>query len=162
MNRCKVGLLVGVVLLWSATEVQAQWRRPFRPWWPRPIFYPPPYPLFFPYQGNANPYNPGMQQAGYGQPATDTPPTDNRARIAIRLPSTVGDVWVDDYKMADKIDNERLFVSPPLEAGHTYTYTIKVRFVRRFENVVEERVVHVRPNETTTVDFDTPAKVTSR
>jgi uncharacterized protein (TIGR03000 family) len=188
MNRCGVCLLLALLTLASAAEARAQsiakrlagavgpaaagqLFRPFRPWrpWPRPYPFPYPYPVpypypyFVPYPADINPYTPGVQSPGGEQAKTDAPPTDNRARIVIRLPSTVADVWVDDQKMSDRIDSERLYVSPPLEPGHTYAYTVKVRFVRRFENVTEERVVHVRPNETSIVDFAAaPARVSTR
>ena len=173
MKRCCMGLLVALALLTSAAEVQAQFRRPFfagrvyRPYWPgwgRGYPYPVPYPYFLPYAMDPNPGY-GVVPAGAQQPQAETPPTDNRARIAIRLPTYAADVWVDDQKMTDRLADERLYVSPTLEPGHTYAYTIKARFVRRGENVTEERVVHVRANETTTVDFaaaTTPTTVSAR
>jgi uncharacterized protein (TIGR03000 family) len=148
VNRWVKGSLVAAILLLSTGEVQAQWRR-----WRRPYPYPYRYPMFMPYPFmpypvNTNPPSPPPQQTN-----SDAPPTDNRAHISIELPTYVTDVWVDDEKMESKIALERLFVTPTLEPGHTYTYTIKVRFVRRGENVTEQRVVHVRANEVTRVSF---------
>jgi uncharacterized protein (TIGR03000 family) len=99
--------------------------------------------------GGGNQYSPGKssQQGQQGQQG------DNRAMIRVILPSTAADVWVDGVKMSDRLDNERLFVSPPLEPGHKYQYTIKARWPHRLDNVTQERTVTVTANHPAVVDF---------
>ena len=49
---------------------------------------------------------------------------------------------------------QRTFVSPALEAGKDYQYTIKVEMVREGKTISESKNVTVRAGETTEVSFD--------
>jgi uncharacterized protein (TIGR03000 family) len=175
--------LVGLVLLSCAADASAQFRRRY-PWPVYPYFYPPyamlppdpnnipytnpyaPAPSQMPgYEGGSSPYVPAASNRYAPRPNPYAPsydgtmpaPKDNRAVIQIRLPSSAADVWVDDQKMKDKLAASRVFVSPPLEPGHDYVYTIKAHWVHLDDNVTQERAVVVNANKISTVDFTQPA-----
>lgn len=148
-------------------------RYPYLPPWMYPYGggggspYANPYSATNPYgpPSSSNPYAPPGQGGNVYTPGkspasapSESASRDNRATIHVHLPSSVANVWVDDHKMQDKLDTERVFVSPPLEPGNTYRYTVKAHWVRRGENVIESRQVAVRPNQQATVDFTKPAK----
>jgi uncharacterized protein (TIGR03000 family) len=83
-----------------------------------------------------------------------TPPADNRARIRVRVPRDA-ELWIaGDTTRQRGVD--RLFTSPALSPGKTYTYEIKVRWMDGNRPVEAARKVEVRANETTDVDFTRP------
>jgi uncharacterized protein (TIGR03000 family) len=125
---------------------------PWPPYPPYPYVYPPYY--YLPIDPNPqSSYTPLPPMSSSAPTDTMPAPKQNRAVIEVTLPSYAAEVWVDDKKMADKLDTKRVFVSPPLEPGHDYVYTIKARWVQRGENVVQERPVVVSANKVSTVDF---------
>ena len=126
----------------------------------RPLPYPPPpipaFTYMVPVPMDNNTYRPW---AYLPPPAVDTlpVPTGNRAVIHILLPSTANDLWVDGVKMRTRETASRVFISPPLESGHDYAYTIRADWPGLERMVTQERVVTVGPNRTVTVDFRRPA-----
>jgi uncharacterized protein (TIGR03000 family) len=106
-----------------------------------------------PYSTGTSPYSTGGNQYSPGKSSQQGQQGDNRAMIRVILPSSAADVWVDGVKMSDSLNNERLFVSPPLEPGHKYQYTIKARWPHRLDNVTQERTVTVTANRPAVVDF---------
>ena len=53
--------------------------------------------------------------------------------------------------------NQRTFVSPPLEAGYSYSYEIRVRWGDDKQSVEQVRTVPVRMGERVNLDFSQPA-----
>jgi len=60
---------------------------------------------------------------------------------------------VDGY-VTKSTSAERTFVSPALQNGATYTYTLQAEIVREGRSVVETQSVNVRAGETTRVPFN--------
>jgi uncharacterized protein (TIGR03000 family) len=186
MNRLVAALLVSLALFLATdaraqvspygqpgTVVNPYTPNPYSgsSWQLRPPYpYPPyPYPYYVPPAYYYFPIDPNPQYDWYtrlplppipGTANTDTitmpDPKENRAVINVLLPSFAADVWVDDQKMSDKLDNKRVYISPPLEPGHDYVYTVKARWVQRGQNVTHERPVIISANKTSTVDFSKP------
>jgi len=53
--------------------------------------------------------------------------------------------------------SERLFVSPPLEPGKDFHYTLKAQFIRGKMTITVEETIVVRAGRETTVSLDVPA-----
>jgi len=71
------------------------------------------------------------------------------AQIVVEAPANAH-VFVGFQRM-----NSRTFVSPVLEAGKTYTYTVRADVVRDGQTVTETKEVTVRAGETTRATFTT-------
>jgi len=80
-----------------------------------------------------------------------TPSSDNRGRIHVRLPADAT-LWVDG-DATQQTGAERDFVTPPLEPGRSFTYTLRARWMNGSEPVERTMKVDVRGNDTAQVDF---------
>jgi uncharacterized protein (TIGR03000 family) len=54
---------------------------------------------------------------------------------------------------------QRLFVTPPLQAGKLYSYTFSARFLRAGKTITLEQEVFVQAGRETLVSMDVPAEV---
>jgi uncharacterized protein (TIGR03000 family) len=124
---------------------------------PYPDPYYPPYQLYVPFPIFQNQNQPPTQAPAPQRLDQLPAPQDNRARITIVLPSTANDIWVEGEKMPSRLTATRIFISPPLEPGHDYSYRIKASWVNLDQIITRERQVMVRANQSTTVDFTRPA-----
>lgn len=86
------------------------------------------------------------------QEAADRP---QRATIVVRAPGAAK-LFIDDISFA-----QRTVVTPPLEPGYIYHYTMRMELARDGQVFRSSRKVPVRAGTTTTVDFGdpSPAKV---
>jgi uncharacterized protein (TIGR03000 family) len=161
----KLLILPAVLLLLclQPSAADAQFRRGFvRPARIRPYPYPPPW-VVIPMMQMAEQNN-AYQVASYPPAASADPlpaPKENRAVIHILLPSTANNIWVDGVKMPTRSTDARVFISPPIEPGHDYTYTVRADWPSGLNMVSQERTVVVRANGTSTVDFNQPASAKS-
>ncbi len=80
-------------------------------------------------------------------------PHPDRATIRILLPSSANDIWVDGVKVPTRETTERVFVSPPLEPGHYYSYHVRAAWPGPEGMITREETVAVGPNQVATVDF---------
>jgi uncharacterized protein (TIGR03000 family) len=84
------------------------------------------------------------------------PPAASLATPAKVLVSLPADATLSiDGHATTSTTAQRTFVSPALEAGKDYQYTLKVEMVRDGKSVTESKTVVVRAGETTEVSFDT-------
>lgn len=81
--------------------------------------------------------------------------TGTTALIRVLVPSPNANLWFDNTPMPQQ-GSCRLFVSPPLDRGKTYTYTVKASWLERGRKVSREKLVKVRPGRETVVDFTVP------
>jgi uncharacterized protein (TIGR03000 family) len=88
-----------------------------------------------------------------------TLPADNRARIWLTVPADA-QVWIggDPTKQTGEY---RHFVSPPLASGRSYTYDVRVRWMKDGKPVEEERRVSVRAGASSWVDIPPAADANS-
>ncbi len=77
------------------------------------------------------------------------------ATIVVTLPADAK-LAIDDYA-TNSTSGRRTFVSPALEPGKNYVYTLKAEVVRDNKPVTITREARVRAGETTTVSIDLPA-----
>jgi uncharacterized protein (TIGR03000 family) len=79
-------------------------------------------------------------------------------------PATVRVTLPDDARLTidgqptQSTSAQRLFVSPPLEAGKRYSYTFRASFVRAGKTITVEQVVYVRAGRETVVSLDVAAE----
>jgi uncharacterized protein (TIGR03000 family) len=77
----------------------------------------------------------------------------NAAQVQVILPDADGEVWMQGRKMPSNGSATRVFTSPSLEPGRSYTYTVTAAWFRNGKMVKEERSVPVTAGATQVVDF---------
>lgn len=75
--------------------------------------------------------------------------------LSVKVPQPAAEVTVDGVKMTQG-GTDRLFESPPLEAGKEYQYELTARWLERGAVVERKKVVTGKPGEVVRVDFDQP------
>lgn len=102
--------------------------------------------------GNISPGNgviPGTTQSFFMNPADTN--QGNAARIVVHLPADAT-LTIDGQPTQSRSDT-RTFVSPPLEPGKTYHYTLRAEMNRDGHNVTDRKTVEVRAGQTAEVTF---------
>jgi uncharacterized protein (TIGR03000 family) len=105
-----------------------------------------------PFTSGGGYFTPGMNQSFYYNPAASMPPRANpanEARLVIHLPPQAK-LTIDDYPTMSRSDT-RVFNTPPLEPGKTYTYTLRAEINRDGRFVRETKTVEVKAGELTEV-----------
>jgi uncharacterized protein (TIGR03000 family) len=75
----------------------------------------------------------------------------DRAYIRVRVPAGAR-VFFDDAPTR-QAGTDRLFVSPPLDNGESYSYQVSARWMQDGRERQENRTVRVLPGQTVNVDF---------
>ncbi|HJZ56814.1 MAG TPA: TIGR03000 domain-containing protein [Gemmataceae bacterium] len=105
--------------------------------------------------------NPGKHAKVYpggivveGVPGPSTPPAQPGGSLvlSVRVPQPAAEVFVDGMKMTQS-GTDRLYESPPLEAGKEYQYELTARWVQGGVSVEQKKVVTGKPGEVVRVDF---------
>lgn len=108
--------------------------------------------------GFAQPNNSGFytsapstgQQSFYSGPGQD----DNQAMIHILVPSPNARVWIEGQEMQqNQQGTERTFISPPLQRGSNYIYTIKAAWDENGRQVTRERKLPVTAGQHVSANF---------
>ena len=100
-------------------------------------------------------------QVLFAAPPTDAPSAAREpATIRVTLPADAR-LTVDGHP-TQSTSAERLFLSPPLEPGQDYRYTLKAEFVREGKTLTVRQDVIVRPGRETAVSLDVPAGAVAR
>src|SRR5262245_55502035 len=89
----------------------------------------------------------------YSAPTLPAWEVEGRALIVVKLPEE-GQLTIDDSTTKQE-GEERTFVTPPLEPGKQFTYTLAVTVKRGDKLLTRKREVVVRSARTSSVDFDT-------
>jgi uncharacterized protein (TIGR03000 family) len=114
--------------------------------------YTPAYPGYTPNYYDAAPLYPAppmrRRQAYYVAPVA----AQQFARMTVLLPTADAQVWFDNTATS-QTGMKRSFDSPPLEANHRYTYTVKARWLENGKVMDQERQVHVQMGQNVTVNF---------
>ena len=76
------------------------------------------------------------------------------ATIIVNLPA--GARLIVDGTPTNSVSDRRVLLTPELDFGTTYVYTMQVEIVRDGRTVAQEQQVNVRGGETTTVQFQFP------
>lgn len=97
--------------------------------------------------GTAQNVAPTNYQSFYSGPPNDVV----RLRVSVPTPDTK--VWIED-SATQETGTERVFESPKLVPGKTYTYHLKARWMDNGREVTKEKDVKVQTGQETTVRFD--------
>lgn len=73
------------------------------------------------------------------------------ARVVVSLPADAK-LFVQDQQMTGR-STERTFITPALETGYTYTYTLRAEVIRDGQKLTETKTVSVRARHTSRVSF---------
>jgi uncharacterized protein (TIGR03000 family) len=92
---------------------------------------------------------PGSQSVPQMPPAD---PLGQTAQVNMTLPQANAKVWIDGNAMTTN-GQKRIFTSPTLESGYSYTYRIAATWMDNGQEVRVERVVPVAPGKISNVDF---------
>jgi uncharacterized protein (TIGR03000 family) len=84
----------------------------------------------------------------------DSPRSEGLARIWLRVPRDA-QVWFNGQE-TKLTGRHRRFFSPTLTPGRTYTYKIRVRWMKDGQAVVDERDIEFRAGESLPIDFTQP------
>src|SRR5262245_6993037 len=94
----------------------------------------------------------GAQPPAQKQPAGQKQP----ARIRVLLPEEDAEVHIQDHLMK-QTGTDRLFVSPPLEPGRTFYYTVKAVWEpNNYTHIIRTRKVAVQAGRQVEVDLRKP------
>jgi uncharacterized protein (TIGR03000 family) len=96
--------------------------------------------------------NPGLARSFYNSPAAAIPARANpanEARLIVNLPPQAT-LTIDDYPTMSRSE-QRVFVTPPLEPGKTYTYTLRAEMNRDGRFVRETKTVEVKAGQVSEV-----------
>ena len=85
-------------------------------------------------------------------PPPPAPVQDTQAHLQVIVPDAGAQVWVDGYKTSST-GPTRMFDSPPLEPGKSFSYQVKATWRQDGDTVTAERTVSVLPGSTSVVDF---------
>jgi uncharacterized protein (TIGR03000 family) len=102
-------------------------------------------------------YGGGTYTPGYrpdGDYAYGSTREANTATVSVRVPVADAEVWIEGRKTQQQ-GTTREFVSPPLDPGRSYTYTVRASWVENGKPVEQTRTVPVQANGTATADFTT-------
>jgi len=107
--------------------------------------------------------SPGMMPHDGGPKPMPTPKTSldspSPATLVVTLPAEAK-LTIDDY-VTNSTSERRVFLSPALTPGKTYSYTLKAELLRDNKPQVVTKEVLVRAGEETPISFDFPAAVTA-
>jgi uncharacterized protein (TIGR03000 family) len=77
--------------------------------------------------------------------------------LSVLVPKADAQVFLGD-NATTTTGTERQFQSPPLEAGRSYQYTVRVRWMENGKMVEQKRDVPVRAGQEVTIDFRSPPR----
>ena len=98
----------------------------------------------------------GLSTPGLAAAETVTGPAERSpANVRVTLPADA--LLTVDGRATQSTSAERLFVTPPLEAGKRYRYTFSARVLRAGKAVTVEQDVFVQAGRETLVAVDVPA-----
>ena len=86
--------------------------------------------------------------AGAAQPA----PSGGSLVLSVRVPQPAAEVYIDGVKMT-QTGTDRLFESPPLEAGQSYQYEVTAKWVQGGATVEQKKLATGKPGEVVRVEF---------
>ncbi|HXG11518.1 MAG TPA: TIGR03000 domain-containing protein [Gemmataceae bacterium] len=90
----------------------------------------------------------GTTQSFYAGPG----PGNDQVLVRVTVPEANARVWIDDHP-TQQGGFERVFISPPLPSGRSYSYQIRAAWTQNGQEIIREKQVTFQPGETVTVNF---------
>ncbi len=100
----------------------------------------------------SDPTPPAIAEPPAGPPSAETS-AGPQARITVRLPSADAKLWIDEY-VSTLTGSDRVLITPPLEPGKSYSYTLTVEWVENGQPKSRTRVIKFDPGDVLTVNFN--------
>lgn len=92
---------------------------------------------------------PVMRQSAYLAPELSS----NQATMRVQVPNPNARVWFEDH-LTQQTGTERIFQSPALEPGKSYTYTVKASWVdENGQELTKQKTVQVAAGQESVVNF---------
>jgi uncharacterized protein (TIGR03000 family) len=82
-------------------------------------------------------------------------PVENVARLQVAVPDTDAEVWLNGVRMKQTGLN-RQYNSPPLKAGETYAYDVRVRWTENGKAVERSQTIRVQASKQVKIDLAAP------
>jgi uncharacterized protein (TIGR03000 family) len=95
-----------------------------------------------------------IRQTSYSSPAA------NVINLRVLVPDANARIWIENQEMSIQ-GTERLFFSPPVETGKTYTYTVKASWMENGKEVTREKKQDVSAGQEYFVNFNEAASSSS-
>jgi uncharacterized protein (TIGR03000 family) len=76
------------------------------------------------------------------------------ATVVVGLPANAK-LWIDDFA-SSQTGAQRIFITPPLQKGVTFFYTLRIELVRQGQLISSTKEIKVRSGEVTMVEFGEP------
>src|SRR5205823_7043840 len=94
---------------------------------------------------------------GYSDDTSQQSTADqNAAHIRVLVPDNA-QVWFDDAP-TQQTGSVRIFDTPALEPGRSYTYQVRARWTENGRDVSQTREAKIHPGDSVTVDFTSHAE----
>lgn len=74
------------------------------------------------------------------------------ATVRVLVPTDTARVWIDDQP-TQQSGTDRLYVTPPLETGKNYSYTVRASWMQGGQEVNREKKVPIEPGKNALVNF---------
>jgi uncharacterized protein (TIGR03000 family) len=104
------------------------------------------------YGGYAMDDRTGGYRSFYSPASTGHGMADNQALIRVMVPDPNATVWFQGSETEQR-GTLRTFVSPELESGKNYWYTVRASWTENGQKVTRTKQVQVHPGQVTTVNF---------
>jgi uncharacterized protein (TIGR03000 family) len=88
-------------------------------------------------------------------PAQQASRTGTEVLVRVVVPTPNAKLWIENVRTRST-GTHRTFISPPLDVGQEYVYTIKSAWLEQGRETTQERKVKVRAGQEILVDFTTP------
>jgi uncharacterized protein (TIGR03000 family) len=114
------------------------------------------YGYFYPGYGfSSTPIYRSSYYSGGDYQEEETVPVGERANITLKVPADA-EVWFNNRK-TQQTGKERQYVTPPLEAGYTYSYQLWASWTENGKTITRTRDISVSPGENIMVEIRGPA-----
>ncbi len=87
-----------------------------------------------------------INQASYDRPS------ENQIALRVNVPDARARVWIEGQPTR-QMGTERVYLSPPLEPGKTYTYTVRAAWMANGREMTEEKKQEGQPGQEVAINF---------
>jgi|GEM_PF-1939785 len=107
---------------------------------------------YYTYEQNSSPYYDYTNADQRSMDGSNTGRSNNAVSLRVMVPDANAKVWVEGQETRQR-GTDRLFISPPLEHGKSYNYTVKVQWNQDGREVTREKTVPVQAGQQAVANF---------
>jgi uncharacterized protein (TIGR03000 family) len=97
----------------------------------------------------------GVPPQSFNPPPPDSAANATSARLTITLPTADAKLWIDSYQ-SQKEGAQRTLITPPLNPGETYSYSLLALWNENGQPISRAREVKFQAGQSIVVDFTVP------